>query len=75
MRQIQVEYAVRGHFLMSNEDKFGRNFTYYVPYKTMLRDVPDEVEEEISIFEGNVACFRENEEEESESDGEESESE
>ena len=66
---------MRGHFYMSDTDEFGRNATYWCPYRTMLRDVPDEVEEEIGIFEGNMTCFRENEEEDSESDGEESESE
>ena len=77
LRNIIVEYAVRGKFLMSETDEFGRHATFYVPYRTMLRDVPDEVEQEIDIFEGNMACFRANEEdgEENESDGEESESE
>ena len=77
LRNITVEYAVRGKFLMSAKDKFGRHATYWVFYKTMLRDVPDEVQEEIEIFEGDMAAFRNEEEGEEgeEGDGEESEDE
>ena len=73
LRQIRVEYAVRGKFLMSAKDKFGRHATYWVFYKTMLRDVPDEVQEEIEIFQGDMAAFRDHEEREvgEEGDGEE----
>ena len=77
LRQMRVEYAVRGKFLMSEKDKFGRHATYCVFYKTMLRDVPNEVQEEIEVFEGDMVAFRNEEEGEEgeEGDGEESEDE
>ena len=75
LRQIRVEYAVRGKFLMSAKDKFGRHATYWVFYKTMLRDVPDEVQEEIEIFQGDLAAFHAEEEREVGEEGDREESE
>ena len=66
---------MRGKFLMSAKDKFGRHATYWVLYKTMLRDVPDEVQEEIEIFEGDLADFRAEEEREVGEEGDRDESE
>ena len=53
-----LEYAVRGHFLMS---KYGKHTTFYVPYKTLLRDLVD-LPTELEIFEGNMRLHREAEE-------------
>ena len=76
LKKPELEYAVRGHFLMSKHDKYGRHATFYVPYHTMMRDL-DDLPAELEIFEGNIALHRENvenlfgeESEESEGGGE-----
>ena len=58
-----LEYAVRGHFLMSKNDKYGKHTTLYVPYVTMMRDL-DDLPAELEIFEGNVALHRQDNEDE-----------
>ena len=64
--------------MMSKNDKYGRHTTYYVPYKTLLRDL-DDLPGELDIFEGNLRMHREaedrefNEDIESENRGEEGE--
>ena len=61
LKKTVLEYAVRGHFMMSKNDKYGRHTTYYVPYKTLLRDLED-LPTALEIFEGNLKMHRENEE-------------
>ena len=61
LKKTVLEYAVRGHFMMSKNDKYGRHTTYYVPYKTLLRDLED-LPTELEIYEGNLKLHRENEE-------------
>ena len=58
LKKTLLEYAVRGHFMMSKNDKFGRHATFYVPYKTLLRDL-DNLPTELEIFEGNLRMHRE----------------
>ena len=76
LKKTVLEYAVRGHFMMSKNDKFGRHATFYVPYKTLLRDL-DNLPTELEIFDGNLRMHREaeeaefNEESEDENRGEE----
>ena len=61
LKKTVLEYAVRGHFMMSKNDKYGRHTTYYVPYKTLLRDL-DDLPTELEVFEGNLKMHRETEE-------------
>ena len=61
LKKTVLEYAVRGHFMMSKNDKFGRHATFYVPYKTLLRDL-DNLPTELEIFDGNLRMHREAEE-------------
>ena len=61
LKTTVLEYAVRGHFLMSKQDKYGKHTTYFVPYKTLLRDL-DHLPTELEIFEGNMRLHREAEE-------------
>jgi len=63
LKTTVLEYAVRGHFLMSKQDKYGKHTTFYVPYKTLLRDL-DDLPTELEIFEGNMRLLREAEEDE-----------
>ena len=61
LKKTVLEYAVRGHFMMSKNDKYGRHTTFYVPYKTLLRDL-DNLPTELEVFEGNSRMHREAEE-------------
>ena len=64
LKNTVLEYAVRGHFMISaKNDKFGRHATFYVPYKTLLRDL-DDLPAELDIFEGNLRMHRESEDRE-----------
>ena len=63
LKTTVLEYAVRGHFLMSKNDKYGKHTTLYVPYVTMMRDL-DDLPAELEIFEGNVALHRQDNEDE-----------
>ena len=72
LKSTVLEYAVRGHFLMSKTDQYGQHTTYYVPHKTMLRDL-DNLPTELEIFEGNVALHRQMEEGEFGEEGEDGE--
>ena len=64
--------AALRNFLMSKTDQYGQHTTYYVPHKTMLRDL-DNLPTELEIFEGNVALHRQMEEGEFGEEGEEGE--
>ena len=63
LKNTVLEYAVRGHFMMSNLDKYGKHTTFYVPYKTLLRDLND-LPAELDIFEDNLRMHRESEDRE-----------
>ena len=63
LKNTVLEYAVRGHFMMSEQDKYGKHTTFYVPYKTLLRDL-DDLPAELDIFEGNLRMHREAEDRE-----------
>ena len=63
LKKTVLEYAVRGHFMMSEQDKYGKHTTFYVPYKTLLRDL-DDLPAELDIFEGNLRMHREAEDRE-----------
>ena len=71
LKKTVLEYAVRGHFMMSKQDKYGRHTTFYVPYKTLLRDL-DNLPTELEVFEGNLKLHRDADEAEfyEESEGE-----
>ena len=49
--------------MMSEQDKYGKHTTFYVPYKTLLRDL-DDLPAELEIFEGNLRMHREAEDRE-----------
>lgn len=61
IRDYRLEYAISGHFWMSKTDKIGTNTTLWVPYKTLLRDVGEDIDGEIDIYEGDIAMLREEE--------------
>ena len=63
LKNTVLEYAVRGHFMMSEQDKYGKHTTFYVPYKTLLRDL-DDLPAELDIFEDNLRMHREAEDRE-----------
>ena len=63
LRTTVLGYTVRGHFLMSKpwskQDKYGKqkHTTFYVPYKTLLRDL-DDLPTELEVFDGNMRLHR-----------------
>ena len=67
LKEFVSEYLVRGKFFRSAEDEEGMVTSFWVKYTTLLEDLEDP-EEDIEIFEGNAAMYREAQREEWEKD-------